>query len=77
MGEAALVLEGGGPVVVEGGLLTRRLAAVSRLLLKANIAFPSLCKDNLIKVTLLQVICLFFTVFFIFYFFYCINSIAL
>ena len=53
MGEAALVLEGGGPVVVEGGLLTRRLAAVSRLLLKANIAFPSLCKDNLIKVTLL------------------------
>ena len=53
MGEAALVLEGGGPVVVVGGLLTRRLAAVSRPLLKANIAFPFLCKDNFIRVTLL------------------------
>ena len=59
MGEAALVLEGGGPVVVVGTLLTRRLAAVSRPLLKAKIAFPSLCKDNF----LLKFLCFMFLLF--------------
>ena len=65
MGEAALVLEGGGPVVVVGGLLTRRLAAVSRPLLKANIAFPSLCKDNFYKsyFALSFIVCFFNSIF--------------